>query len=243
MYCNTPLHNGFSPAQLSKGRMLKNRVPCHLDNSCQKCKTSPPWRRDRRTTDRRRRRTMTEDIKSLLKRKCHRMTGYGYLTRGKKERSSRIMRPKDLSSSRSLIAVCLEETNRWPGSCTSQQFLLIQWRTLLQACCQQMHLPTLMQTGLQTKACLPQQLCLPFQCHNVQWKLPSLCRPNNNLHSEDPVGLKRRLGIWLKNSGQFSELEGTMSVTQADKTLCLLNVNRSTWVDRRHSRTEPTVRK
>ena len=28
-YRNTPLHNGFSPAQLSMGRKLKTRVPCH----------------------------------------------------------------------------------------------------------------------------------------------------------------------------------------------------------------------
>ena len=26
---NTPLHNGFSPAQLSMGRKLKTRIPCH----------------------------------------------------------------------------------------------------------------------------------------------------------------------------------------------------------------------
>ena len=31
MYRNTPLHNAFSPAQLSMGRMLKTRAPCHLD--------------------------------------------------------------------------------------------------------------------------------------------------------------------------------------------------------------------
>ena len=29
MYRNTPLHNGFPPAQLSMGRMLKTRVPGH----------------------------------------------------------------------------------------------------------------------------------------------------------------------------------------------------------------------
>ena len=28
-YRNTPLHNGYSPAQLSMGRKLKTRVPCH----------------------------------------------------------------------------------------------------------------------------------------------------------------------------------------------------------------------
>ena len=31
IYRNTPLHNGFSPAELSMGRMLKTRVPCHPD--------------------------------------------------------------------------------------------------------------------------------------------------------------------------------------------------------------------
>ena len=29
MYRNTPLHNGFSPAKLGVGNMLKTRVPCH----------------------------------------------------------------------------------------------------------------------------------------------------------------------------------------------------------------------
>ncbi|XP_032226847.1 uncharacterized protein K02A2.6-like [Nematostella vectensis] len=28
---NTPLHNGYSPSQLSMGRKLKTRVPCHPD--------------------------------------------------------------------------------------------------------------------------------------------------------------------------------------------------------------------
>ena len=32
MYRNTPLHNGFSPAQLSMGRRLKTRVPCPPDS-------------------------------------------------------------------------------------------------------------------------------------------------------------------------------------------------------------------
>ncbi|KAL8599835.1 hypothetical protein ACOMHN_038408 [Nucella lapillus] len=32
MYRNTPLPNGFSPAQLSMGRRLKTRVPCHPDS-------------------------------------------------------------------------------------------------------------------------------------------------------------------------------------------------------------------
>ena len=31
MYRNTPLPNGFSPSQLSMGRRLKTRVPCHPD--------------------------------------------------------------------------------------------------------------------------------------------------------------------------------------------------------------------
>ncbi|XP_032233029.2 uncharacterized protein K02A2.6-like [Nematostella vectensis] len=30
-YRNTPLHNGYSPSQLSMGRKLKTRVPCHPD--------------------------------------------------------------------------------------------------------------------------------------------------------------------------------------------------------------------
>ena len=54
---------------------------------------------------------MTEDIKSLLQKNCQRTTRYRFLTRGKKERSSRIMRPQDPSSSRPLMAACLEETD------------------------------------------------------------------------------------------------------------------------------------
>ena len=30
-YRDTPLHNGYSPAQLSMGRKLRTRVPCHPD--------------------------------------------------------------------------------------------------------------------------------------------------------------------------------------------------------------------
>ncbi|XP_014668932.1 PREDICTED: uncharacterized protein K02A2.6-like [Priapulus caudatus] len=30
-YRNTPLHNGYSPAQLSMGRKLRTRIPCHPD--------------------------------------------------------------------------------------------------------------------------------------------------------------------------------------------------------------------
>ena len=197
-------------------------------NSCQKSQMSPPWGRERRATGRRWRRTMREEIALLLQKNCHRVTRYGFLTRGKKERLSRIMRPQDPSSSRPLMVACWTETDRWPGSCMSQRFLLIQWRTPLQAWCQQMHLPTLMQTDLQTTACLSQQLCLPFQSHNIQWKLPSLCRPNNNLNSEDPVELKRRLGVWLKNFW-------TVQWTQKNNVL--------TWVDRRRTSTKQTVKK
>ncbi|PFX32429.1 hypothetical protein AWC38_SpisGene2709 [Stylophora pistillata] len=30
-YIDTPLHNGYSPAQLSMGRKLRTRIPCHVD--------------------------------------------------------------------------------------------------------------------------------------------------------------------------------------------------------------------
>jgi len=30
-YRDTPLHHGYSPAQLSMGRKLRTRVPCHPD--------------------------------------------------------------------------------------------------------------------------------------------------------------------------------------------------------------------
>ena len=99
-------------------------------NSCQKSQTSPPWRKEKRTTGRKWRSViMTEDIKSLLQKNCNPATRYGFQTTRKMARSSRTMRLQDLSSSRPVMAVCSEEIDRWPRSCTSQQFLLMQWRT------------------------------------------------------------------------------------------------------------------
>lgn len=120
--------------------MLNTRIPCHSRNQSQKSRTSPPLRREKSST-RERRRTMTQGIKSSLKKAFHQATGCVFQTRRK---------GKIAQLTRNLYQqIVPPDAVKALGAST--------W------------IPVSPRTSLQPKGCHRQQIGLLIQSRKVQW--------------------------------------------------------------------------